>query len=158
MTLEHVLRTLAIAIAIIGVIDPPWTRPQRAPVPVLLEMSENDSEAAAVRRALESRLGNLVTFDSPNEPAAIVLAGAPRVASRAGRGDVPVSVVMRRPTDVPNVRVVEASDPAGEVVPAIVHAFVGGAEAHRPLGGDEGADAVVAARVGAHDGDAAHHV
>jgi hypothetical protein len=79
---------------------------------VLLEMSEDDSDAVAVRRALESRLGNLVTFDSPNEPAAIVLAGAPRVASRAGRGAVPVSVVMRRPTDVPNVRVVEASDPA----------------------------------------------
>lgn len=112
MTLEHLLRTLAIAIAVIGVIDPPWTLRHRAPVPVLLETAEDDSDAAAVRRALESRLGSLVTFDSANEPAAIVLAGAPGVASRADRGDVPVSVVMRRPTDVPNVRVVEASDPA----------------------------------------------
>ena len=82
MTLEHVLRTLAIAIAIIGVIDPPWTRPQRAPVPVLLETAEDDSDAAAVRRALESRLGSLVTFDSANEPAAIVLAGGWLLAGR----------------------------------------------------------------------------
>ena len=109
MTHVRLLRTLAIALAVTAVVDPPWTRYERAPVSVLLE-PQSDPDALVVRRDLESRLGRLVTFASPNEPAAVVLAGVPRVPLRMVRDDVPVSTVLRREPEAPNVRLITSFD------------------------------------------------
>lgn len=110
MTVMSALRLVAIGIAVVGVIDPRWTTTERPPVPVVIE-SDDSSKASEIRHELEKRLAGAVTFESSNEPAAVVLVGERRIAAALLRDGVPVSAVAGTDARSPNVRIVEAEDP-----------------------------------------------
>ena len=111
MTIDTILRSLAVAIAALGVIDPAWTMRSRPPVPVEVRSSPAfAAEEADVRRELARRLGRTIALDSAAEPAAVVLVGDARAISSFGRDGLPISGVTTT-AGTPNVRIVAADDP-----------------------------------------------
>ena len=111
MTIATILRSLAVAIAVVGVIDPTWKMRSRPPVPVEVRSSPAfAAEESDVRRELDRRLGRAIALDSAAEPAAMVLVGDPRAMSSVRRDGLPVSGVAT-PAGTPNVRIVAADDP-----------------------------------------------
>jgi hypothetical protein len=112
VTPTGLLRTAAIATALLGLLDPSWTARRRAPVVVEIESAPGDvSVADDVRRHLMRSLDGEATFDSDAEPAAVVLVGAPPPAESLRSDGVPISTVsIPRPAD-PNLRLVTADDP-----------------------------------------------
>ena len=112
MTLTGALRSLAIATALVGVLDPSWTARRRAPVSVDLRVDQNVGRAAEdVRRRLVSSLKTDVRFDSDADPAAVVLVGGTGPMAAVSRDDLPISTVTLAPPSAPNARIVAAEDP-----------------------------------------------
>jgi len=112
MTVTAMLRSGAIATALVGLIDPSWTARRPAPVFVDLRAGTESAKAADdVRRRLTSSLGIDVTFDSEAEPVAVVLVGRAEDMTAMHRDDLPISTVSIAAAPGPNVRVVAAADP-----------------------------------------------
>jgi hypothetical protein len=112
VTVTGMLRTAAVATALVGAIDPSWTAPRRAPAPVDLIVAADDAEAVDdVRRRLTSSLKDDVIFDSDAEPVGVVLVGGHGALTRMRRDDLPVSTVSLAQPAAPNVRIVAAGDP-----------------------------------------------
>jgi hypothetical protein len=117
MTLTTVLRSAAVTLAIAGVVEPSWESTRRVPVPVELQIVRNGSpaevEAAArVRRRLDAALDGRVSFTSDAEPLARVLVGAAMQPDPEATPTVPTSTVTLGDPSAPNLRIVEANDPA----------------------------------------------
>ena len=112
MTITGMLRSAAIATALVGLIDPAWTARRQAPVSVDFRVATDSATAAdEVRRRLMSSLKGDATFDSDAEPIAVVLVGGTGVRREAERDDLPISTVSIAAPSAPNVRVVAADDP-----------------------------------------------
>jgi hypothetical protein len=128
MTITAVLRSAAIATAVVGLVDPSWTARRQAPVAVEL-LSPEATDGDAVRRRLSRSLGDAVTFASEAEPAALVVVDDISSTTALARGhstgtlnrdtqpgqsrlSVPaVSTVYTARPAAPNVRVVAAEEP-----------------------------------------------
>ena len=110
MTITAVLRSAAIATAVVGFIDPSWTARRRAPVAVEV-VAPVTTDGDDLRQRLARSLDNEVTFNSEAEPAAVVVVGGTTPRSALSRAGVTVSTVsIARPAS-PNVRVVAADEP-----------------------------------------------
>jgi hypothetical protein len=112
MTLATVLRTIAVALVLAGVVDPTWTAQRQTPVPVdLLVTSDGQPSADAIRQRLARDLDKRVEFDGAAAPKAVVVVGTSASAQALPADDVPVStVVVQRPTRA--VTILATSDPA----------------------------------------------
>ena len=110
MTMTAMLRSAAIATAIVGFIDPSWTARHRAPVTVEL-IAPVATDGDDVRHRLARGLGKEVTFDSEADPAAVVVVGVTTPSSALSRTGVTVSTVAIARPAPPNVRVVAADEP-----------------------------------------------
>jgi hypothetical protein len=114
MNVANVLRATAVALVIVGVIDPSRTVPQRTPVPVDLFVTRDGQSAAdAIRQRLVRELDQRVEFNGAAAPNAVVVVGRSISADALPLDDLPVStVVVRTPT--PAVTILTASE-AGRV-------------------------------------------
>lgn len=110
MTITAVMRSAAIATAVVGFIDPSWNARRRAPVAVEV-IAPVTTDGDDLRHRLARSLGEEVTFDSEAEPAAVVVVGGDTPRSALSRTGVPVSTVSIARPAPPNVRVVAASEP-----------------------------------------------
>ncbi len=81
MTITAVLRSAAIATALVGLVDPSWTIRRSAPVAVEL-ISPVTAAGDEVRHRLARSLGDAVTFDSEAEPTALVVVGSTTALAR----------------------------------------------------------------------------
>jgi hypothetical protein len=99
------LRVAALALAVLGVIDPPLNLQRAAPVAVEVHGRAVDHVADRLRRAL----GRTVNFDPDTAPAAIVLVGSTSGSDVAA--GTPVSTVALAPPPSPNVRIVTLTEP-----------------------------------------------
>jgi hypothetical protein len=115
VTATGMLRSAALATALVGLIDPSWTARRRAPVFVDFRAGTDSasltSEVEDVRRRLMSSLNGDVTFDSDADPLAVVLVGGTEAMTKMRRDDLPVSTVSIAEPPAPNVRIVAADDP-----------------------------------------------
>jgi hypothetical protein len=112
VTVTGLLRTAAIATALVGLIDPSWT--MRRPMPAAVEIeSTHDAapEADEVRRRLMRSLDGEATFEPDAEPAAIVLVGESMSTSSLPFVPVPISTVSIPAPAAPNLRIVMADEP-----------------------------------------------
>jgi hypothetical protein len=111
------MRTVAIALALTGAVDPSWTRERQVPAYVQLHVVEPIEQlavAASVERQLAEVLAGDVTFNADADRSAVVWIGD-RVEQGSIPEDVPVSTV-RMDSAGPNVGILSVSEPA--VVPA----------------------------------------
>lgn len=118
------LRTLALAIAIAGLIDPAFATHRKQPLPIEVRAAASPA-AAAARDRLLADLGGEVTTDAGEASAAIVVIGnaIPHGPLPAG---VPVSVVAMPPASGVNLRIADVAE-SGIVLPgqdAVVRAEV----------------------------------
>ena len=111
MTSTTLLRSAAVATALVGLMDPSWTARRPAPVPVEVKAPADLQRAAGdIRRNLASQLGDRITFDSDAQPAAVVLVGGTASMASLDSDGISISTVsLGSPT--PNVRVIAAQDP-----------------------------------------------
>ncbi len=109
-------RTVAILIAVLGVLDPPVETSRPRPVVVRFELavspgSDADQRAEAVRDRLARELRDLVVTSGARDPDAIVIVGdAPPESLPTER--VPMSTVSLATASAPNVRIVRLTDPS----------------------------------------------
>ena len=112
MTATAILRSAALATALLGLLDPSWTVRRGAPVPVDIRAAADSSTMAEeVRHRLESSVNGAVTFDSDAAPRALVLVGGHANLTKFLSDDVPVSTVFLSDAPIPNVRIVSADQP-----------------------------------------------
>ena len=112
MNIERTARALAIALGILGAIDPAW--PISTPAPRAIDLRGQSADAlASVRTRLEQTLGNEVTFSSPESPAARVIVGD---ELDADPGEIPTSFVSVHPHLSRNTRIVAVTEPPPGIV------------------------------------------
>jgi hypothetical protein len=148
MTVANLLRGVAVALALVGFVDPGVSGSRQIPASVELRATAaSDGSAVNLVRALD---GN-VSFDSDAEVAARVFVGG-LPADVLNRGRTPVSVVLPASPQPPNVRIVEADAPAS--IPAGWAAEVSAVLEARGLPGST--STLVLERDGAEIGRAEH--
>lgn len=108
-------RTVAILIAVLGVLDPPVERSRPRPAAVRFELAVSPGadarqRAQAVRDRLARELRDLVVTSSTRDPDAIVVVGDDLPESLP-TGRVPISTVSLATAAAPNVRIVRVGDP-----------------------------------------------
>jgi hypothetical protein len=107
--MTRTLRSLAVLIAVSGVIDPAFAISRRQPVRIEL-VGGSRAVASSVRDRLTQALGGEMVLAGSDAPDAVVVAAPPPAAMALPVG-VPVSVVMPAPPDVQNVRLLAAASP-----------------------------------------------
>ena len=107
MNVQVLLRTAAVAMALVGAIDPSWTVQREMPRPIDVHVTRNTSAAPVVAQ-LARLLGTEATFDGLAPAVARVAIGD---AIRTPAGPIPTSFVSLDAGSSPNVRVVSISDP-----------------------------------------------
>ena len=112
MSIERVARTLAIALGILGAIDPAW--PISTSVARAIDVRGEPADAVAtIRTRLEQTLGNEVTFASPAAPAARVIVGHQLDEDPT---EIPTSFVSVHPLAPRNTRIAAITDPPPGIV------------------------------------------
>jgi hypothetical protein len=108
MKLEAIARALAVALGIVGVVDPVWQTTDRSPRAVELQL-EPGADAMGVKARLEQALRDEVTFSADHAPVARVVVGdaLPPTVDR-----IPTSFVSLAPESTINTRVVAVAEPA----------------------------------------------
>jgi hypothetical protein len=110
MTIERGLRLAAVAIAVIGIVDP--SVPLRRDVLPSVELQVGSGPAAeVVRRRLVESLHQAVSFNDRDEAVARVVIGDGPDAIQSGTDRLPVSTVSLSTDSVPNVRIASVSAP-----------------------------------------------
>ena len=109
MRIERALRLAAVALAVIGIVDPslPLTRAVRPSIELQADLGHADD----VGRRLVERLEGNVAFNGPDEPVARVLIGDRAQENTLASARIPVSTVSLSTDSVPNVRIVSVSVP-----------------------------------------------
>src|SRR5262245_58368738 len=102
MTLTTILRLGAVALIVVGIIDPTWTVQRTGPVPVDLRVARDSGSSgeavAAMRERLADALAGDVVFNSALEPKEVVVAGASMSSRSVPSEDVPVSTIAVTPS------------------------------------------------------------
>jgi hypothetical protein len=112
--MTRTLRTVAVAIAAAGVIDPAFA--MRQPRPLRLEIVGGSQDATGrLRDRLSRTFGDDAAFDTGDAPDASIIA-APVQGRPMPRADVPVSIVTPFPPDARNIRLLAAHAPASILV------------------------------------------
>ena len=112
MTATGMLRSAAVATALVGLFDPSWTARRRR-ASVRRRQSRHRFRGGGGRRAPtpHEHLKSAVTFDSDADPVAIVVVGGTDAVTKLRRDDLPISTVAVVQPRAPNVRIVAADDP-----------------------------------------------